>query len=197
MPTPDDGQLWAEAQRGSPDAVGALFDRHANAIYTYCFRRTGDWALAEDLTSAVFFELLRSRRGHRLSAEAVRPWLFGIALNVIRNQARATRRYRAALERIPPLEAERDFADELVERLADELAMRDILRTIRKLPEPEQDAFTLCAWEGFSSAEAAEILNVPETTVRTRVFRARQRLRSLGTSQADEELTPERIRRDA
>jgi DNA-directed RNA polymerase specialized sigma24 family protein len=51
-----DGDLWPRAVVREPDAFGVLFERHARAVYNYLFRRTADWALAEDLTSVVFLE---------------------------------------------------------------------------------------------------------------------------------------------
>ena len=78
-----------------PRLFGLLFERHARAIYN-CFRRTADWAVAEDLTSIVFLEAWR-RRERELLPEKVLPWLYGIATNVIRNRRRSLRRHAAAL----------------------------------------------------------------------------------------------------
>ena len=176
----DDGVLWRRARDGDGEAFGALFDRHANTVYAYCFRRTADWALAEDLTSVVFLEAWRVRtRVAPVDANAV-PLLLGIATNVVRNQWRSRRRYRAALERLPPADAERDFADELAERLDAERTMRSILDQVRQLPRVELDALALCAWSTLTTGEAALALGVPEATVRTRLHRARRRLRPEG-----------------
>src|SRR5690606_11322289 len=54
-----DGDLWQKAAKGDPSAFGALFERHADAVYNHCFRRTGSWEAAEDLTSVVFLEAWR------------------------------------------------------------------------------------------------------------------------------------------
>src|SRR5918992_881798 len=96
-----DEQLWARAASGAPEAFGDLYERHAGAVYNYCFRRTADWAVAEDLTSIVFLEAWRRRKDVRLHGESLLPWLYGIATNVLRNRSRSLRRYRAALGRIP------------------------------------------------------------------------------------------------
>ena len=70
MAPTSDGDLWRAAQAGDAESFGVLFDRHADAIYTYCFRRTADWTVAEDLTSVVFLEtwrriaVWRGRRGY-------------------------------------------------------------------------------------------------------------------------------------
>ena len=60
----DDSVLWSRARAGDPDAFGLLFQRHARAIYNYCFRRVGNWAAAEDLVSIVFLEAWRRRSNH-------------------------------------------------------------------------------------------------------------------------------------
>jgi RNA polymerase sigma factor (sigma-70 family) len=181
----DDGELWKRARAGDTGAFGVLFDRHANSVYRYCFRRTAEWALAEDLTSVVFFEAWRRCRDVQLSQDRLLPWLLGVATNVIRNQRRSLRRYRAALERLPPLELERDFAEELTERLDAERRMRSVLADVHRLPRHEQEVVTLCIWEGLSSGEVAEALGVPEGTVRSRLFRARVRLREAAVRHED------------
>jgi hypothetical protein len=56
-----DDELWLEAVKGDADAFGLLFERHARSVYNYCFRRTGEWARAQDLTSVVFLECWRRR----------------------------------------------------------------------------------------------------------------------------------------
>src|SRR5688572_3516499 len=107
----DDRVLWRQARDGDAEAFGALFDRHASTVYSYCFRRTADWALAEDLTSVVFLEAWRVRTRMAPAGASAVPLLLGIATNVVRNQWRSRRRHRAALQRLPAADAERDFAD--------------------------------------------------------------------------------------
>ena len=162
--------------RASVDAVRhvRLWDEHAQRIYRYCFRRTADRELAEDLTSVVFLEAWRQRgkAGH----DAELPWLYGIAANVVRNQWRKQRRYRAALARLPRPRDEADLAQDAVDHLADQEQMRRVVTKLRALPQIEQDVLTLCAWEDLTPKEAAVALGVPESTVRTRLHRARKRL---------------------
>src|SRR5947208_16137691 len=104
-------------------SLGVLFERHAKPIYNYCFRRVGDWATAEDLVSIVFLEAWRRRRTLR-DADKALPWLYGIAVNVVRNRRRAERRYAAALRRVPAARPEPDFATDAVARLDDERSMQ-------------------------------------------------------------------------
>jgi RNA polymerase sigma-70 factor (ECF subfamily) len=171
------------------DDVGGfaqLFQRHAKAIYNYCFRRTGDWAAAEDLLSIVFLEAWR-RRDARVPPEKTLPWLYGIATNVVRNRRRSERRHAAALRRVPTPDAEEDFADQAAERIDDERRMRVALGLLSKLPLREQDAFVLCAWSGVSYEDAAFALGIPEGTVRSRLSRARRHLRELDSDFGHEE----------
>jgi RNA polymerase sigma factor (sigma-70 family) len=157
------------------DAFGALFECHGRRIYNYCFRRTGDWAAAEDLTSVVFLECWRCREAAPGGDELL-PWLFGIATNVCRRQWRSLARHRAAMRRLPPPAETPGFADEAVERMEDERRMREVLAVVSQLPRREQDVLALCVWAELSYAEAATALEIPIGTVRSRLARARARL---------------------
>jgi RNA polymerase sigma-70 factor (ECF subfamily) len=152
----------------------ACWDAYAPQIHRYCFRRTGDAALAEDLTSIVFLEAWR-RRDVTPSA----AWLYGVATNVLRNQHRSRRRHEAALARLPRPQPEPDFAETLTERVSAEQEMRLILDRLESLHPLERDVLALCVWEGLSAREAAAALAVPEATVRTRLHRARAHLARL------------------
>jgi RNA polymerase sigma factor (sigma-70 family) len=180
-----DGDLWRRAVDGEPDAFGVLFERHARTVYNYLFRRTADWTLAEDLTSVVFLEAWRRRADVRLERDLVLPWLVGVATNVLRNSRRSRWRHRAALKRLPREQAH-DFADEATGRLDDERQMRTVLRAIAKLPRREQDVLALCAWAELSYEEAAVALGVPVGTVRSRLSRARARIRELSPADGHE-----------
>jgi len=170
-----DAPLWSRSNAGDVDAFAKLFERHGRTIYNYCFRRTGEWAAAEDLVSIVFLEAWR-RRDTELPEDKVLPWLFGVANNVVRNHRRAQRRYAAVLLRVPEspspgFEAEAD--------LDDERQIKPILEVISRLPKHEQDVFTLAAWFELSYEDISVALGLPVGTVRSRLSRARQRLRKL------------------
>lgn len=173
-----DADLWTRSRAGDGVAFGALFERHANAIYNYCFRRLGSWATAEDMLSVVFLEAWR-RRDKELPPDKVLPWLYGIATNVVRNHRRSERRYVAALSRMPRLEPEPDFARRVAERLDDERQAQHVLALLGTLPRREQDVYVLCAVEELAYEDAALALDVPIGTVRSRLSRARARLREL------------------
>jgi RNA polymerase sigma-70 factor (ECF subfamily) len=182
-----DRVLWQQARAGDDAAFGVLFERHAGRIYNYCFRRTADWALAEDLTSTTFLLAWRSRERAPLQADSALPLLFGIATNVLRNQRRSLRRRRDAFARLPLERTEEpDFGDEASTRLDDQVAMRELLRLFTRLPRREQDVIALCDWSGLSYEDAAAALDIPIGTVRSRLARGRRRLRELATASGPE-----------
>lgn len=178
MREPTDAALWQRAAAGEAPAFGMLFERHARTVYNYCFRRTGDWSQAEELTATVFLEAWRRRRQVQLEQDDAIPWLLGVATNVIRNARRSQRRFRAALERLPREHAA-DFAVDVDERLDDERQMRAALRALQRLSRADQDVLALCVWEEFTYEQAALALGTPVGTVRSRLSRARARLREL------------------
>jgi RNA polymerase sigma factor (sigma-70 family) len=174
-----DIELWDRAVHDDHRAFGVLFERHARAVYNHCFRRTASWADAEELTSAVFLQAWRRRRDVRLIDDSARPWLLGVANNLLRNQRRSLGRYRAALGRIAPAGAQPDPADDVAGRLADEGQMRRVLALVSRLPQRDQEVLALCAWSELTYQQAAAVLDVPVGTVRSRLARARARLAEL------------------
>jgi RNA polymerase sigma factor (sigma-70 family) len=181
-----DSQLWTAARTGDGAAFGVLFERHAKAIYNYCFRRVGNWAVAEDLLSVVFLEAWR-RRDVELPEGMVLPWLYGVATNVCRNASRSQRRYQRTLRRLPAPQPTPDFSGDVESRLDDEARMQAALALVGRLRAEEQDVFWLCAWSELSYEDAASALRVPVGTVRSRLSRARARLRELGGQTGHEE----------
>lgn len=183
---PSDASLWARSRAGDADAFGLLFDRHAKAIYNYCFRRIGSRATAQDLLSMVFLEAWR-RRDKELPPDKVLPWLYGIATNVVSHQRRSERRFAAALSRLPRACVEPEFADDSAERLDYERQAQEALRLLRALPQREQDVFVLCVGMDLSYEDAATALELPVGTVRSRLSRARARLRELDPASGHEQ----------
>jgi RNA polymerase sigma-70 factor, ECF subfamily len=94
---PTEELLWRQVRDGDERAFEMLYERHADTIYNYLFRRLADWSEAEDLTAVVFLEAFR-RRGDAVIADGkLLPWLYGIATNVLRNRRRTQWRNRRLL----------------------------------------------------------------------------------------------------
>jgi RNA polymerase sigma factor (sigma-70 family) len=159
-----------------------LFDRYAQAVYTFCARRTADLALAEDLTSITFLEAWRHRGRVQLGdVGSALPWLLGVANNVARNARRGQRRYSAVLERLPTPSVAPPAEDQVVARAETEAGLQIALDAVTALPQGEQEAVMLVLWSGLSYEDAATAMAIPVGTVRSRISRARTKLQtSLG-----------------
>jgi RNA polymerase sigma-70 factor (ECF subfamily) len=173
-----DVALWQRLLEGDDDAFAELFARHVDAVANYAFRRVADWSTAEDVTSLVFLEAWRHRRRARFHQESVLPWLIGVAHNVVRNMWRSRLRHRRALSRIR-IEAADGAADDVARRIDDERRMAQVRELVSRLSAADRAVLELCAWAGLSYAEASVALGVPVGTVRSRLSRARSRLREL------------------
>ncbi len=161
---------------GSGDALTTLFDRYADAVYTYCFRRTASWSTAEDASATVFLEIWRGRSKVITSGGSALPWLYGVANNVCRNATRSSHRWTRARSRLPLPQSEHDHADSVADRLDSERQMASVLAALAGLSQPEQDVLALVVWSALSYDAAATALGVPVGTVRSRLARARRRL---------------------
>ncbi|GGW65271.1 RNA polymerase sigma factor [Streptomyces xantholiticus] len=171
--------LRARVRAGDSAAFGQIFDEHAQVVYKHAVHWTGDWAAAEDVVSLTFLEAWRLRKKLRPGGEILRPWLLGIATNVLHNTARAARRHQRALTQLPAREAVPDFAEELVGRPAATEQLAAAKAALERLRPAEREVFALCVWSGLERAAVAEALEVPVGTVRSRLSRARSRLREL------------------
>jgi RNA polymerase sigma factor (sigma-70 family) len=179
MSTYSDRGLWEKAVEGEAAAFGELFQRHATSVYNYLFRRCGNWATAQDLTSIVFLELWRKRADIAPQHASALPLLLGVATNVLRNRRRTEHRHKAALERMPAPADAWTPDDDLVDKLAEEQRMQELLEILGQLPKREQDLIVLCVWMELSYEEAADALCLPVGTVGSRLSRGKRRLREL------------------
>ncbi|MEU3649844.1 RNA polymerase sigma factor [Lentzea sp. NPDC034063] len=180
-----DSTTRALVRAGDPVVFGSLFDEYAAVVYRHAMRLCGDRVLAEDVVSLTFLEAWRLRRKVLAEGGSLLPWLLGIATNVLRNTTRAARRHREALGRVRVRDTVPDFADDVVDRIHDDESIEAVRVALASLRRSEREVFTLCVWEGLDYAAAAVALGVPVGTVRSRLSRARTRLRKL----ADEELS--------
>jgi RNA polymerase sigma factor (sigma-70 family) len=175
-----------------PERFAALFDRHAPHIYRYLARRAGP-QVADDLLAETFLAAFAKRDRYDLGHADARPWLYGIATNLVGQQRRdEVRQYRiaqaAAAEPEVPGHADRVAADVTAQ------AMRTLLdAALAALPAGDRDVLLLIAWEQLTYQEVARALAIPVGTVQSRLHRARAKVRQVlaGTHAAAtyEELT--------
>jgi len=182
-----DRRLWDRTVEGDADAFAQLYDRHARSVYNFLHRRTASWSDAEDLTSAVFLQAWRRRKEVVLDRESALPWLLRTADYTVRNDWRSKLRYRRALAAAQRLPTEiGDHADEVAGRIDDDERIRAARESLKHLRRQEREIIELCVWAGLDQAAAAVALDVPIGTVKSRLSRARKRLRELNLPSAVE-----------
>jgi RNA polymerase sigma factor (sigma-70 family) len=163
---------------GDRTAFGQLFERHVEAVWNHAYRLTASWSRAEDLTSSTFLLAWRKCGEIRLTRDSALPWLYTVAGNLARDERRGATRFLRALRRVPDTSVEADHADDVANRLDGDARMARVLAAVRSLPRAERQAVELCLLGEVSTADAAELLGVAEVSVRSRISRARARLRT-------------------
>jgi len=174
-----DTDLWRRAAGGDRAAFGALFERHVEAVWNHAYRLTASWSQAEDLTSSTFLIAWRRCAEVVLVRDSALPWLYTVAGNLARGEYRSATRFLRALRRLPGEHTEADHADAVASRVDDDRRMRRVLTAVRALPRAERQAVELCLLGELPTADAAELLGVAEVSVRSRLSRARARLRTV------------------
>ncbi|GAA2931295.1 sigma-70 family RNA polymerase sigma factor [Streptomyces thioluteus] len=157
-------------------AFEPLVERHSAALHGYFARRAP--GAADDLLSEAWLRAYAGRGTYDAARGPVRAWLFGVARNVLAAHWRGQER-PAAL----PEETSSD-PWHAVDRRLDAAAVAPLMRrTLAELPAVERELLLLIAWEQLSPTEAAVVVGIPAGTARSRLHRARTRLRTtLGPS---------------
>jgi len=180
----DDATL-IELSRAEPEVFAAIFDRHATQIHRFAARRLGA-TLAEDVVSEVFLVAFRRRQGYDLAYRDARPWLYGIATNMISRHRRAEARAFRALARTGADPVTQSPDDDVLARVAASAHRRALAAALARLSRADRDTLLLVVWGGLTYSETARALRVPAGTVRSRLNRARRILRqALAGSGAD------------
>jgi RNA polymerase sigma factor (sigma-70 family) len=163
--------------RDSPAVFGELYDRHASAIYRYAARRAGDFA-AEDVTSETFLVAWERLGSYDHGRDDARPWLFGIATNLLRRHHRAEAKVLQAAARSSTREAIADDSDRIAAQVDASAATGRIAHTLRSMAAIDRETLLLYAWADLTYEGIAVAMEVPVGTVRSRLNRARQTLRT-------------------
>jgi len=162
--------------RHEPEHFTVLFRRHAPHIQRYVVRRLGQDA-ADDIVAETFLLAFRQRDSYDQARADARPWLYGIATNLIGRHRRAEIRLYRALARTGADPVMEPFTDRVDDQVSAGTASRRLAAGLARLPEQLRDTLLLVAWSGLSYEEAATALGVPVGTVRSRMSRARSKLR--------------------
>jgi RNA polymerase sigma-70 factor (ECF subfamily) len=169
------------ASLDDPETFGALFDRHATVVFRYLVRRVGVDE-ADGLLGEVFRIAFEKRATYDISYANARPWLYGIATNLLaRHRRREARRFHAMARVLAQTAPAPDATDAVADAVDAQDLWPRVAQVLGALPSVERDALVLYVWEELSYDEIAAALGVPVGTVRSRLNRARLTLRELRT----------------
>ena len=180
---PSDEDLMLSALQGDRFAIALFVERHYGPLFGYLFRLTdGDRPTSEDLVQDTFVRLLAPRT--YTPGRAVKPWLYAIATNLVRDRyrLRVRRGIDQALECVDA-QAEGDDPADLALQAEDE---RTVRTAIRRLGQEQREAIVLRYYQGLALTEIATTLGIPVGTVKSRLSNATRRLRELLTSASED-----------
>ncbi|MFI0419006.1 RNA polymerase sigma factor [Spongiactinospora sp. 9N601] len=160
-----------------PEAFAGLFDRYSGMLYRHVSRRLGPEP-AEDLVGETFLIAFARRKHYDLSYPDARPWLFGIVTKLVsRHHRTEAARYRAMLR--APVEASVESpARQVAEGVTARATRPALAGALAALSARDRDVLLLYAWSDLSYEEVARALDIPIGTVRSRLNRARRKLRA-------------------
>ena len=172
----EDDATLIRASRLEPERFAGLFRRHAPVLQRYVTRRLGPDA-AQDVVAETFLTAFRQRGQYDLSRPDARPWLYGIASNLIGRHRRSEIRQYRALARTGTDPVTEPFTDRVDSMVGADGVSRQLAAALARLPAGHRDTLLLVAWGDLTYEQAAVALAVPVGTVRARLSRARSALR--------------------
>jgi RNA polymerase sigma-70 factor, ECF subfamily len=180
---PTDADVIARSL-ASPSSFAIVFDRHAGVLFRFLVRRVGRDP-GDELLGDVFRIAFERRATYDTSRPNARPWLYGIASNLVAKHRRSEGRRLRALARL-----DHDVVSDVAERVGDAVdadrRWSGVAERVGQLPVGERDALLLYAWEDLTYDEIAVVLDIPVGTVRSRLNRARRRLREPATPSGEQ-----------
>ena len=169
-----DTELAARFKR-DPEMFTAVYDRYIRDIYRYVAGRLGIQA-ADDIAAETFLVAFGQQDRFDPSRGSLRPWLFGIATNLVARHRRAEARHYRALSRTAPDRAALDHQDRVVDGVAAQRVRPALAKALLRLTAGERDVLLLVALGDLTHQEVAQTLGVSYGTVGSRLSRARTKL---------------------
>ena len=171
-PTPPDVNArereLLEAARVDPEAVAQLYRTHYEAIARYILRRVGDAASAEDLTADVFVKMMNHLPTYRVTDVPFKAWLYRIATNRVNRWIRWRKLRAWVMLGDVPAKPQPEVEDRA----------KRVRETLLQLPVPFQTVLALHYLEEMSVAEIAKVVGCAEGTVKSRLARGREMMRT-------------------
>jgi RNA polymerase sigma-70 factor, ECF subfamily len=175
--TTDDAVLLERAGEGDQAAFLELYDRHRQPIFRFAYRLLGDVDIAEDVTHDCFLSLIRKPENFRPERASLRTYLFAAARNLalkhFRNSGRET-----GLDEVTE-EPQLSPRHGPLRKLLDEELATEVRKAVFSLAPLQREALILYEYEGLSLNEIAEITGADVGAVKGRLYRARERLKSI------------------
>ncbi len=170
----EDRTLLLMVRRGEPDGASGLFRKYSAPILRYSDRMLGSRAEAEEVAQEVFLKLIE--RVDQYDGRApVASWLFAIAANACRDRLRrASRRTSVSLTAVAEAAAPDPPPDR---RLVEDERRARVRRALALLSEEQREALILARYHELPYSEIARALSISEGAVKTRIFRAMERLK--------------------
>lgn len=169
--------LWHQSLLGHGDAFGALYDLHRDRVFRHAYRLCGNHHEAEDIMAASFLELWRRRKQVRIVEGSVLPWLLVTTTNMSRNSARTALRYQRLLKALPRSGDLTDPTADSYRSYQDNLD-HDLAQALATLTPEDLHLVTLVVFEEHTIVAAATVLHLTPAAGKSRMHRARQRLRA-------------------
>jgi RNA polymerase sigma factor (sigma-70 family) len=165
-----------------PESFSLIVERHATSVFRYLASRV-DRSTSEDLLADVFEAAFQARSRYGTHYENALPWLLGIATNVIRHHRRSEVRHASMVRRVTQLHRSTIETSEAIDAVATTAQLDDEMQCVRRaltgLNDRHRQVLVLSAGLGLSYEDIARTLGIRIGTVRSRLFRARRRLREL------------------
>lgn len=170
----DERERIQMARNGDPTALRVLYETHVDSVYRLAYRMGGDATQAEDWTQEIFVRAFQRLGGFR-EESSFRTWLGAVAMSVILNGLRRLKRDRSLLQ--SDQESDLRGTEQGGTAARDVTLRHQLFRAIDDLPEILRSAFILHEVEGYQVNEIGEMLDAPAGTIKSRLFRAREKLR--------------------
>jgi len=188
-----DADLIQALQNGHTNALGALYDRHAGAIFGIALRMLGNSEDAEDLTQEIFLQLWRKPQVCKATRGALRSYLTTLtrsrAIDLLRSR---TRKFNV-VERWRRLFLTRGTVDNLLDMAAGAEQARVLQIALAKLPERQREVLCLRFYERYSFPQIAQHLELPLGTVKSRSRQGLLALRSHMAASMPSPMHPNRL----
>jgi len=172
-----DEAALVEAAQNDPHAFEPLYERYVDRIYRYAYRRVGNHADAEDVTSQTFQQALAGLPGYEWRGVPFGAWLYRIAGNVIARRGRSSNR-EIAVEDVTSLSQEDADVEVDPAEIVAAQQENDVTKALRQLPLDQQRVIVLRFSQGMKNREIGEVMGRSEGAVKQLLHRAMIALRA-------------------